>query len=249
MQTGINRFNVNPKDGLAFLVEEGLVADSAESICGFLSSVDGLSKRRLGEYFGRVSGGTDGLRFDTFWPPLTILTAVALIGQESDEMVGLGARGRDSVLIDFVCRRKYIFLTKEAHVACAVVRRVLLPYPRYIVWCVVCLPRRNIAGLFNFFFFALYTHCNGCRDTEVTTTVDIPRLRHMVVCVCVEQDNSKAQKVLSLFLKRLKFKNASLDEALRSMVLKFRLPGEAQQMDRFVLVYWRPGLTVSSTGS
>lgn len=41
-----------------------------------------------------------------------------------------------------------------------------------------------------------------------------------------------AQKVLSLFLKRLKFKNASVDEALRSMVLKFRLPGEAQQMDR-----------------
>lgn len=51
-------------------------------------------------------------------------------------------------------------------------------------------------------------------------------------CTFVDQDNTKAQKVLSLFLKRLKFKNASVDEALRSMVLKFRLPGEAQQMDR-----------------
>lgn len=57
MQTGVNRFNVNPKDGIAFLIEEGLIADTAESICGFLSSVEGLSKRRLGDYFGRVSGG------------------------------------------------------------------------------------------------------------------------------------------------------------------------------------------------
>lgn len=40
--------------------------------------------------------------------------------------------------------------------------------------------------------------------------------------------------MLRLFLKKLKFKNASLDEALRSMVVRFRLPGEAQQMDRFV---------------
>ena len=46
------------------------------------------------------------------------------------------------------------------------------------------------------------------------------------------QDNTKAQDVLGLFLKNLKFKDKSLDEALRSMVLKFRLPGEAQQMDR-----------------
>lgn len=50
----------------------------------------------------------------------------------------------------------------------------------------------------------------------------------------MEQDNPKAQEVLRLFLKTLKFKNASLDEALRSMVVRFRLPGEAQQMDRFV---------------
>lgn len=50
----------------------------------------------------------------------------------------------------------------------------------------------------------------------------------------LEQDNAKAQDVLGLFLKNLKFKDKSLDEALRSMVLKFRLPGEAQQMDRSV---------------
>lgn len=50
-----------------------------------------------------------------------------------------------------------------------------------------------------------------------------------------KQDNAKAQEVLRLFLQKLNFKGASLDEALRSMVVRFRLPGEAQQMDRFVL--------------
>lgn len=56
MQRGIIKFNVNPKEGIAFLVAEELVEDSPESICGFLSSEEGLSKRRLGEYFGRVRG-------------------------------------------------------------------------------------------------------------------------------------------------------------------------------------------------
>lgn len=41
--------------------------------------------------------------------------------------------------------------------------------------------------------------------------------------------------MLRLFLQKLNFKGASLDKALRSMVVRFRLPGEAQQMDRFVL--------------
>lgn len=50
-----------------------------------------------------------------------------------------------------------------------------------------------------------------------------------------EQDNAKVQEVLRLFLQKLNFKGVSLDEALRSMVVRFRLPGEAQQMDRFVL--------------
>lgn len=61
----------------------------------------------------------------------------------------------------------------------------------------------------------------------------------LVVCsslLCrAEQDNPKVQEVLRLFLQKLNFKGASLDEALRSMVVRFRLPGEAQQMDRFVL--------------
>ncbi|CAB1113426.1 unnamed protein product [Ectocarpus sp. CCAP 1310/34] len=100
MERGINRFNVNPKDGIAYLIDNGLVTDSAQGICSFLCTADGLSKRRLGEYFGR--------------------------------------------------------------------------------------------------------------------------------------DNPKAQEVLRLFLKELKFANASLDEALRAMVMRFRLPGEAQQMDRIM---------------
>lgn len=65
-----------------------------------------------------------------------------------------------------------------------------------------------------------------------TTCVCFPVL--LVSAACAKQDNPKAQEVLRLFLKELKFKDASLDEALRAMVMRFRLPGEAQQMDRFV---------------
>lgn len=54
MDRGINKFNVNPKDGIAYLIENGLIADTADSICNFLSTGEGLSKRRIGEYFGRV---------------------------------------------------------------------------------------------------------------------------------------------------------------------------------------------------
>lgn len=54
MERGVNKFNVNPKDGIAYLIDNGLVTDSAQGICSFLCSAEGLSKRRLGEYFGRV---------------------------------------------------------------------------------------------------------------------------------------------------------------------------------------------------
>lgn len=47
------------------------------------------------------------------------------------------------------------------------------------------------------------------------------------------QDNKVSQKVLSLFLKNLHFNSLTLDEALRAMVLQFRMPGEAQQIDRW----------------
>lgn len=56
---GVNKFNVNPKDGLNFLMEQDFITDTPEGICDFLSIVNGLSKRRLGEYFGRVSHGTE----------------------------------------------------------------------------------------------------------------------------------------------------------------------------------------------
>lgn len=54
MERGVNKFNVNPKDGIAYLIDNGLVTDSAQGICSFLCTAEGLSKRRLGEYFGRV---------------------------------------------------------------------------------------------------------------------------------------------------------------------------------------------------
>lgn len=78
--------------------------------------------------------------------------------------------------------------------------------------------------------------CVACKlspfDEDRTTVCLLPVL--LVCAACAKQDNSKAQEVLRIFLKELKFKNASLDEALRAMVMRFRLPGEAQQMDRFV---------------
>lgn len=51
----MDRFNSNPREGINFLVQKNLIQDTAEGICDFLSTTKGLSKRRLGEYFGRVS--------------------------------------------------------------------------------------------------------------------------------------------------------------------------------------------------
>lgn len=42
------------------------------------------------------------------------------------------------------------------------------------------------------------------------------------------------QEVFQQFLSRLNFRGMTLDEALRSMVLRFRMPGEAQQIDRIM---------------
>lgn len=47
-----------------------------------------------------------------------------------------------------------------------------------------------------------------------------------------KQDDTMSQQVLSLFLTKLNLKDMHLDDALRKMVLKFRMPGEAQQIDR-----------------
>lgn len=46
------------------------------------------------------------------------------------------------------------------------------------------------------------------------------------------QDHHDNQQVLSLFLMGLNLRGMSLDNALRKMVLTFRMPGEAQQIDR-----------------
>ncbi|CAM9587992.1 unnamed protein product, partial [Phaeothamnion confervicola] len=51
--TGINKFNTNPKEGLQYLVEQGLFANTPSEVCAFLATEGGLSKRKLGEYFGK----------------------------------------------------------------------------------------------------------------------------------------------------------------------------------------------------
>ncbi|CAM9597433.1 unnamed protein product, partial [Discosporangium mesarthrocarpum] len=52
-QTAVNKFNVNPKNGINYLVEQEMIQLNAKDICEFLASARGLSKRRLGEYFGK----------------------------------------------------------------------------------------------------------------------------------------------------------------------------------------------------
>lgn len=55
VRIGVDKFNVSPQTGINFLVQKGHIEDSPEGICRFLSKASGLSKRRLGEYFGKVS--------------------------------------------------------------------------------------------------------------------------------------------------------------------------------------------------
>jgi len=50
---GIHKFNLNAKDGLRFLIENNFIQDSPDSVSNFLFYENGLSKRKMGEYFGR----------------------------------------------------------------------------------------------------------------------------------------------------------------------------------------------------
>jgi Sec7 domain len=53
--------------------------------------------------------------------------------------------------------------------------------------------------------------------------------------------------VFELFLGQLDFSALTLDEALRRMVLKFRMPGEAQQIDRIMEAFARYTTTITIT--
>ncbi|CAM9688947.1 unnamed protein product [Chrysoparadoxa australica] len=52
-QEAVNKFNKSPKEGLAFLFEQGLASDDVDGIVNFFTTEVGLSKRKMGEYFGK----------------------------------------------------------------------------------------------------------------------------------------------------------------------------------------------------
>jgi Sec7-like guanine-nucleotide exchange factor len=48
----VRRFNIKPRDGVAYLQQRGMLRVEAPAIAHFLRSTKGLSKRRLGDYLG-----------------------------------------------------------------------------------------------------------------------------------------------------------------------------------------------------
>ncbi|XP_074599146.1 cytohesin steppke [Brevipalpus obovatus] len=52
LSTGKKRFNMDPKRGLEYLVENGLLKNTSEDVAAFLKKSDGLSKTAIGEYLG-----------------------------------------------------------------------------------------------------------------------------------------------------------------------------------------------------
>lgn len=52
---GRKKFNMDPKKGLEFLIQHGLVQGTAESVAQFLYKGEGLNKTAIGDYLGERS--------------------------------------------------------------------------------------------------------------------------------------------------------------------------------------------------
>ncbi|KHJ41836.1 Sec7 domain protein [Trichuris suis] len=52
MLIGKKKFNVDPKKGIEFLIEHGLLGETPEQVAEFLFKAEGLSKTSIGEYLG-----------------------------------------------------------------------------------------------------------------------------------------------------------------------------------------------------
>ena len=52
MSNGKKKFNMDPKKGIEFLIENNLVENTADSIANFLFTGEGLNKTAIGEYRG-----------------------------------------------------------------------------------------------------------------------------------------------------------------------------------------------------
>jgi cytohesin len=55
MSMGRKKFNMDPKKGLEFLTQQGLVQGSADSVAQFLYKGEGLNKTAIGDYLGERS--------------------------------------------------------------------------------------------------------------------------------------------------------------------------------------------------
>lgn len=54
LETGILKFNLHPKLGIAYLIDAGFIDDSTKSIIDFIRSKPGLNKTMIGEYLGEL---------------------------------------------------------------------------------------------------------------------------------------------------------------------------------------------------
>lgn len=52
MSIGRKKFNMDPKKGIEFLVEHGLLQATNEDVAGFLYKGEGLNKTAIGDYLG-----------------------------------------------------------------------------------------------------------------------------------------------------------------------------------------------------
>ncbi|VEN49180.1 unnamed protein product, partial [Callosobruchus maculatus] len=52
MSIGRKKFNMDPKKGIEYLIEKGLLQHTAESVAQFLHKGEGLNKTAIGDYLG-----------------------------------------------------------------------------------------------------------------------------------------------------------------------------------------------------
>lgn len=52
MSIGRKKFNMDPKKGIEYLIEKGLLQNTAESVAQFLHKGEGLNKTAIGDYLG-----------------------------------------------------------------------------------------------------------------------------------------------------------------------------------------------------
>lgn len=52
-RTTVAKFNVDPKDGINYIISQGLLREMPVDVSTFLATEPGLSKRKIGEYFGK----------------------------------------------------------------------------------------------------------------------------------------------------------------------------------------------------